>query len=938
MSFADSGQPLNDCGCCEGISKETPLEIANRPGLSAIAYRIGAHSQFKETMLAQLSGSRQRALSRLTTRDDEDYSIALLDAWATVGDVLTFYQERIANEAYLRTATERLSVRELARLIDYQLHPGVAAATYLAFAVEDAPGALGQVLSLGTTATIAPERLPPVTIDIGTKVQSIPGPGEQAQSFETVEKIEARPEWNVLKPRLSEPHPIKADVQKLLFDGLATGLNPGDGLLLFPDGGSGPVFRQVASVTLENKQNRTAVQLQDMPKPILPSPTNPFTAIKKSFNPGPVTRRFLSRRIDSDDLHALARIGNFKVKDIFANLAAIRPPPPIVIRFGISAKIFGHNAPKWDALPVIQRIGEYRAKEDADESPDPPLVFERGPYSERQTTWVDPANINGVPQPTPPSLANYPGDPDAEEPEDLGIIYLDNVYPTIVKESWIVLKDGQNACAYQVGDIAEISKSDFTLTAKVTRLKLKTPEGKTPDGLENFTIRNTTVFGQSEESPLAPQPIDEPVSGETIDLNEWVEHLYTNQKIIVCGEKSDDLGVRACELATIDKADDEIEPEGSTGITLRNQLTNSYVRDTVTINANVALATHGETVEEVLGGGDATIPYQTFTLRQPPLTYVSADRPSGGQTTLEIRVNDLLWREVHSFYNRGPEERIYVTRLAEDGKTTVMFGDGTTGARLPTGLENVKAKYRKGIGLGGLVKADQLTQLMTRPLGLKGVTNPLAAAGAGDSERIEEARRNAPLTVLTLDRIVSLRDYEDFARAFAGIEKALATWTWFGEKRGMFVTVAGPEGAKVEDGSELQKNLLKAMRQAGDPRVPLLIRSYQLGLFRVAAAIKIASDFLPDKVLTEVEQKLRDMFSFDSRAFGQPVHLSEVIGAMQNVRGVVAVDVNEFYRSDEPVGLRVRIPAAVPQPGENDMTAAELLILDPGAMRLGVLI
>ena len=50
---------------------------------------------------------------------------------------------------------------------------------------------------------------------------------------------------------------------------------------------------------------------------------------------------------------------------------------------------------------------------------------------------------------------------------------------------------------------------------------------------------------------------------------------------------------------------------------------------------------------------------------------------------------------------------------------------------------------------------------------------------------------NAPLTVLTLGRIVSLRDYEDFARAFAGVAKALATWTWDGERQGVFVTDRG---------------------------------------------------------------------------------------------------------------------------------------------------
>ena len=54
------------------------------------------------------------SLSALTTRESDDPAIALLDAWAVAGDVLTFYQERIANEGYLRTATERRSIRELA--------------------------------------------------------------------------------------------------------------------------------------------------------------------------------------------------------------------------------------------------------------------------------------------------------------------------------------------------------------------------------------------------------------------------------------------------------------------------------------------------------------------------------------------------------------------------------------------------------------------------------------------------------------------------------------------------------------------------------------------------------------------------------------------------------------------------------------------------------
>src|SRR5262245_14381792 len=175
---------LNDCGCCAGITAETPRRVLNRPGLSAIAYRSGTWHDFKASLLARLASKGHPALARLTTRADDDFTIALLDAFATVADVLTFYQERIGNEEYLRTATERRSILELARLIGYELDPGVAAETDLAFTVDDAPGAPGKV-----------------TIDVGVKVQSVPGQDEKPQTFETVETIEARAQWNAMAPR-----------------------------------------------------------------------------------------------------------------------------------------------------------------------------------------------------------------------------------------------------------------------------------------------------------------------------------------------------------------------------------------------------------------------------------------------------------------------------------------------------------------------------------------------------------------------------------------------------------------------------------------------------------------------------------------------------------------------------------------------------------------
>jgi predicted phage baseplate assembly protein len=238
-----------------------------------------------------------------------------------------------------------------------------------------------------------------------------------------------------------------------------------------------------------------------------------------------------------------------------------------------------------------------------------------------------------------------------------------------------------------------------------------------------------------------------------------------------------------------------------------------------------------------------------------------------------------------------------------------------------------------------LVKAGQLTSLLTRPLGIKSVVNPEDASGAQDRESLDDARTNAPLTVLTLDRTVSLLDYEDFSRAFAGIAKALATWTWDGQAKRVFVTVAGPDGAEIKPDSDTFTNLLTALQHAGDPFVSLRVKSYRPAHFRFAGKVKVNPDYETDAVLAAIERALREQFSFGVRAFGQPVFLSEVIAAIQAVPGVVAVDVSKFYRADMAATLETRLLAALPEMlADGSAVAAELLTLDPAPLdELGVM-
>jgi hypothetical protein len=64
-------------------------------------------------------------------RHEADLGIALVELLAHAGDQLSYYQDAVANEAYLETARQRISVRRHARLIDYRMHDGASARTFI---------------------------------------------------------------------------------------------------------------------------------------------------------------------------------------------------------------------------------------------------------------------------------------------------------------------------------------------------------------------------------------------------------------------------------------------------------------------------------------------------------------------------------------------------------------------------------------------------------------------------------------------------------------------------------------------------------------------------------------------------------------------------------------------------------------------------------------
>jgi hypothetical protein len=458
------------------------------------------------------------------------------------------------------------------------------------------------------------------------------------------------------------------------------------------------------------------------------------------------------------------------------------------------------------------------------------------------------------------------------------------------------------------------ARGDYNISGKVTRLELADPVSGKPlivpfDSADLGFLRNTTYAVASEHVNLAAEPIDGDIAGNTIALDRLYEGLDSGRWIIVAGERTDVVvnlepltGIRDGELAMIASVAQQGDAESPgdtprTVLTLAEKLAYSYKPSATIVYGNVVHATHGETVKEVLGSGDATIPFAQFALSRAPLTFVASPTTSGVQGTQDLRANGFKLREVESLLDAGAVDRVYELDVDGTGAAAATFGDGVRGARVPTGQENIRATYRVGIGGPGNVQVGQITLLTSRPLGVKGVVNPLAASGGADRDGPESIRANAPLAALALSplsRLVSVSDYEYFARRFAGIGDARATKLADGAYECVYVTIAGANDIPLTLDDDLVQSLAAAFESFGDPALAVVIGIRELVALFVQARVVLQADADEDVAVPEIRRRVLDAFSFARRRLGQSAYLSEVIEVIQQSPGVDWVDVEVF--------------------------------------------
>jgi hypothetical protein len=935
----------------------TPAVIANRAALPTIVYRVGAYPTFLSSMLAGLSSSNVPALAGLRTRSSSDFSIALVDAWAEVLDILTFYTERLANEAYLGTAIEARSVFELARLVGYKPSPGVSASTVLAFSLATAPGS-------------------PATVPIaaGTRVQSVPGPGQAPQVFETSAPITATIANNAISAATSKPWTLVGGDTSTWLAGASHNVKVGDALLFLsaPNGipsTSGPAaVVYVTSVAIDSVGGNTLVGWNHaLPASVTskgsavalyifrtkaalygvnaPHPSMFPSTTVGNIPPGSATV--------SADWHFSYKPNSFTI-----NLDNSYPGlNPIASGAGAPA-----NQSQWMILTGPLYTSFFQIKSASESNPgfyalsakttqlvlaagtvlvgDPHLTFDdlitefveetRSTTAYVQSELLPFANL---PLTDWPLSTTYPLAAGMLAPVSGSSVVLAGLQPIAdnspigvagkrVRIAPLLALTGTNGGFTPAGAVGALPAS-----ANQAFLVDEFPPKPDPNLSGNLLWKVITVTQPQGPPTPAPQAGAQTVTGQPGTLS---VPASAGSFLLLPSVTADPFAGESAVVAS------SAVSGATTSLSLSAPLSRIYDTATVTVNANAVEATHGETVMEILGSGDATNAALQFQLKQSPLTYTAAATAAGSQSTLQIRVNNLLWNEVPNFLSSAPSDRVYVTRPNSGAGPTVQFGNGIQGSRTPTGISNIQGRYRKGIGIAGMVAAGQLSQPLDRPQGLQNVTNPSPATGGADPATPASARQSAPLPTLTLGRIVSLEDYQNFALGFAGISLALATWAWFGNTRGVFLTIAGEGGTILKSSDNVVVFLMQAYQNLGLPNVQALAVSYVPQNFEIGMQVKVDSPtYDPTQVIAQVWQNLSAAFAFGKLAPGESVSASRVIAVAQQVPGVIAVALTAFNLSGAASGVANILCAAGPIPpdvsGSQPPTGAQILLLDPAS-------
>jgi len=857
---------------------EFPRRVHNRPGMPRIAYRIGRYDDFVEAMIRRIDVAPE--LAAWTHRDSDDPGIALLEGAAIVGDILSFYQEHYANEAFLRTAAWRESVTELVRLTGYRLAPGLGGRATLAF---EARGQSPLVIREGF----------PVKLELA----DIPTPAD----FQTDAELTAWPHlgrMNLYRTRHYGPiiQGGQSRFELASADGATDSttletveLKKGDRLLLLPE------------------ENLLALWLQAF-------------WLGWDFKTQPMEEIVVVDKVE----RSLGRV----IITIAGNLTHSWLNHCQAYRLGRSFRHFGAAAP----LQVVET--DFSLATPATTSN--PTTFDR---DLRNTTSPGDAYTSIEPQ-------VYPLDQEVTDFTAGGTVIIAGVVgsdrlnyelPFSVARTVTAVRPGGPRWGNLTGPSSLLRVNDVLAPSWTT-------------GFDAIADIRMLRLHETKGPAFKLHPVSTPASTAFVNGTNVLNFYGTaSQAQAIAGRRLylSHADGRSAELVCTNTANDFLPPNPDAPQMWPlsfDRAPTPFTRGdfdeaapSVTVFGNLADASQGKDERPaVLGNGDSRQSFQTFPLPKAPLTYfLSSGAISPQVPELEIWVNDRLWTRVESFYGHGNKEHIYIVREDGEGRSFVQFGDGESGARLPSGLKNVKAVYRTGIGARGSLKPGSTPTSSERPPGFDKVALAGIVSGGADPEDQEKAREAAPGKVQSLGRLVSLRDYETETLAIPGVITVTVAWDLHVGVPAVILRVLLEAGREAEF-ADVRAAILQAQRCRGPNHFAIVVE--QAFLRYAFLDLTYAPD--PSYQQEDVEAALRaelgladdvdhertGLFGLRARRLGDVEYASRIEGRLQNVAGVLWCKVSALGLFDAPAegSPPIEDPSAVVLPAAPRSYVAKL--------------
>lgn len=707
----------------------------------------------------------------------------------------------------------------------------------------------------------------------GSKFASVPGQDEKPQVFETDAPLEARVAWNALKPVLAKAPPrIDVSTKEIVLAGASTSAKTGDLVLVYLQPQEAPAKWLCARIVMIHRE------------------------------PNPDRRPPQARLELSSPVLLDAPVG------LSGSAFADR-----VIVLGQRAAAFGATAPD---LKLMSDKVQDSQKEDI--TPIAALV-PNGPQVRLQP--ADPEWKTLVMDPAPTAVG--------------GALDLDAVYADAAAGRVALFSTRTGSPEPRIGlitEVAEGSRKDFGLAAKVTHIAV---QGIDLSGFNN-RVRDTTITLETSQEMLLVPDADVELPDQATDhvLVQGIVEPPVGRRIVLTGEAWTDgpagRGAQISEVAILRAANPGIE---NTELVFERQIAGRFRSTTLRLLANAVAASHGETPSsgaEIIGSSDPAIPSPRFVLKGSPLAYVPAPNALGYAPALEVRAADRLYHEAPTLFGLASSDHAYTVRTGREGRSEIQFAQ-----RLPSGAHNVSALYRIGGGRAGNLAAGRVTTALGPVLGVGSVVNPVASEGASDAETLEDMRTSAPQSIRTLDRVVSLADFEAFASRYRGIGKALATELRIGMRSIVCLTIATTDLTSPAPGSDIVEALTSALKRATPPGRIVRVA----GFTDLTAHLKVALAIDPARRRSDVEGAVRaalgEAFSRAARRFGAALHRSQVLAIVQGVEGVLAATLPIFVLPGGPPESDGRLLAPAPAIVDGVFTPAGLLAVDPAAIEFG---